>query len=145
MASSSSSSSSKVVVLKSSDNKLFDVDKKVASQSHLLKECIDNMEEKGTNDVIPLPNVTSDILTLVLEYWEKHADLADNDNNNQELKQWDDEFLKKFDYATLIDLTMLIAIKDKSVQQIRQIFHIENDLTPQEEADIQNDNAWAFP
>ncbi|KAL2895305.1 SKP1-like protein 14 [Bienertia sinuspersici] len=163
MASSSSSSLSRVVV-KSSDNNLFVVNKKVASQSQLLKQCIDNMEEKGTNDVIliPLSNVTSNILTLVLEYCEKHADFADDDNNNQELKQWDHEFLKKFDYATLNSLTMAAdymvtksllnlccqfiadSIKDLTVQQIRQIFDIKNDFTPQEEADIKNENAWAF-
>ena len=34
-------------------------------------------------------------------------------------------------------------IKGKSVQEIRQFFNIENDFTPEEEAQIMEENRWA--
>ena len=34
-------------------------------------------------------------------------------------------------------------IKNKSVKEIRQYFNIENDFTPEEEAQIQEENRWA--
>jgi S-phase kinase-associated protein 1 len=35
-------------------------------------------------------------------------------------------------------------IKDKTPEQIRQIFGITNDLSPEEEEEIRNENEWAF-
>ena len=34
-------------------------------------------------------------------------------------------------------------IKNKSVQEIRKYFNIENDFTPEEEAQIAEENRWA--
>jgi S-phase kinase-associated protein 1 len=35
-------------------------------------------------------------------------------------------------------------IKGKTVEEIRTIFHIENDFTPEEEEEIRRENKWAF-
>lgn len=35
-------------------------------------------------------------------------------------------------------------MKEKSVEEIREIFHIENDYTPEEEREARAEVAWAF-
>lgn len=78
-----------------------------------------------------------------------------------EVADWDREFVK-VDVETLIDL-MLVAdflahqglleltcqatadyIKDMSPEEVRTLFNIENDLTPEQEAELRRENAWAF-
>jgi len=34
-------------------------------------------------------------------------------------------------------------IKGKSPEEIRTMFHIENDFTPEEEAQVRDENKWA--
>ena len=34
-------------------------------------------------------------------------------------------------------------MKGKSIEEIRELFNIENDLTPEEEAQILEENKWA--
>ena len=52
-----------MVKLKSSQGDLFVVDKEVACMSALLKSMV---EDSGTDDEIPLPNVKSSILQKVM-------------------------------------------------------------------------------
>jgi S-phase kinase-associated protein 1 len=35
-------------------------------------------------------------------------------------------------------------MKGKTPEQIREAFHIENDYTPEQEAEVRKQNAWAF-
>jgi len=47
----------------------------------------------------------------------------------------------------LLDLTCQAAadmIKGKTPDEIRKIFNIKNDFTPEEEEEIRRDNQWAF-
>ncbi|TYI42710.1 hypothetical protein ES332_A01G117800v1 [Gossypium tomentosum] len=43
-------------------------------------------------------------------------------------------------------LTQAVAdrIKNKSVEYVRKVFGIENDYTPEEEAELRKQNEWAF-
>ena len=50
------------------------------------------------------------------------------------------------DVKSLLELsTAKVAsiIKNKSIQEIRQFFNIENDYTPEEEMQIMEENKWA--
>uniref|UniRef100_A0A915B6W6 Skp1-related protein n=1 Tax=Parascaris univalens TaxID=6257 RepID=A0A915B6W6_PARUN len=38
--------------------------------------------------------------------------------------------------------TIAALIKGKSVEELREFFHIENDFTPEEEARVREENAW---
>ncbi|OMO85395.1 SKP1 component [Corchorus capsularis] len=153
-------SSSKKIILKSSDGETFELEEAVAMESQTIK----NMIEDGCADSeIPLPNVTSETLAKVIEYCKKHVEAAADQEKKPEddMKAWDTEFMK-VDQNTLFDLilaanylnikglldltckTVADMMKGKSPEETRRIFHIKNDYTPEEEAEVRKENAWAF-
>jgi len=151
------------VSLKSSDDELFDVTEAVAFESQTIKNMI---EDTGTANAIPLPNVSSKILSKVIEYCKFHVEAqkpADEKSatSEDEIKTWDQEFVK-VDQATLFDLilaanylniknlldltcqTVADMIKGKTPEEIRKTFNIKNDFTPEEEEEVRRENQWAF-
>ncbi|KAK9070870.1 hypothetical protein SSX86_009438 [Deinandra increscens subsp. villosa] len=154
------SSSSKVIVLKSSDGETFEVEEAVALESQTIKHMI---EDDCADTSIPLPNVTSKILSKVIEYCKKHVETSKTDEKASEddLKSFDAEFVK-VDQGTLFDLilaanylnikslldltcqTVADMIKGKTPEEIRKTFNIKNDFTPEEEEEVRRENAWAF-
>ncbi|KAI3851583.1 hypothetical protein MKX03_020754 [Papaver bracteatum] len=151
-------STTNMVTLKSSDGETFDVKESVALQSQTIKHMI---EDDCADNGIPLPNVTSKILAKVIEYCKKHDDNANEKEKDDELTNWDAEFVK-VDQATLFDLilaanylnvkelldltcqTVADMIKGKTPEDIRKTFNIENDFTPEEEEEVRRENQWAF-
>ncbi|KAK4562239.1 hypothetical protein RGQ29_004914 [Quercus rubra] len=153
-------SSVKKVTLKSSDGEIFEVEETVAMESQTIKSLI---EDDCANNAIPLPNVTSHILSLVIQYCKEHTSSSDSKSSesNEELKAWDTQFIN-VDLNVLFDLIMAAnylnvmglldltcqtvadTIKGKTPEQIRAIFNIVNDFTPEEEEEIRRENAWAF-
>ncbi|XP_058106666.1 SKP1-like protein 1A [Magnolia sinica] len=154
---------SKKVTLKSSDGEEFVIDEAVALKSQTIKHMID---DDCTDNGIPLPNVTSKILSKVIEYCKKHVEVAASKNpdfrsNEDDVKAWDADFVK-VDQATLFDLilaanylntkslldltcqTVADMIKGKTPEEIRQTFNIKNDFTHEEEEEIRQENQWAF-
>ncbi|XP_050233936.1 SKP1-like protein 1B [Mercurialis annua] len=143
------------VTLKASDGETFEVEQTVASVSETIKLMI---EDGCAGDVIPVPNVTGKILSLVIEYAEKHNGTADA---NEDIKRWDSDFIK-VDQNVLFDLIMAAnylnmkglleltcqtvadMIKGKTPEEIRKTFNIVNDFTKEEEAEIRRENQWAF-
>ncbi|KAK1422987.1 hypothetical protein QVD17_18280 [Tagetes erecta] len=153
-------SSSKTIVLRSSDGETFEVDESVAVESQTIKHMI----EDGCADTsIPLPNVTSKILSKVIEYCKKHVEAPNSDEKvaEEDLKSFDADFVK-VDQSTLFDLilaanylnikglldltcqTVADMIKGKTPEEIRKTFNIKNDFTPEEEEEVRRENAWAF-
>lgn len=149
--------------MKSSDGETFEVDESVALESQTIKHMI---EDDCADNGIPLPNVTSKILSKVIEYCKKHVESPKSDDRttstvDDELKAWDAEFVK-VDQATLFDLilaanylnikslldltcqTVADMIKGKTPEEIRKTFNIKNDFTPEEEEEVRRENQWAF-
>lgn len=85
-----------MIVLKSADNETFEVEEAVAVKSQKIKRMI---EDDYGNATIPLPNVSSKILAMVIKYCKKHVEPT----SDNELKTFDAEFVK-VDQATLFDL-----------------------------------------
>ncbi|XP_010935122.1 SKP1-like protein 1 [Elaeis guineensis] len=159
----------KKITLKSSDGEVFEVEEAVAMESQTIKHMI---EDDCASNGIPLPNVTSKILSKVIEYCKRHVDFAAASSRStaddtsskpadDELKSWDAEFVK-VDQATLFDLilaanylnikglldltcqTVADMIKGKTPEEIRKTFNIKNDFTPEEEEEVRRENQWAF-
>ncbi|KAK3424937.1 hypothetical protein EUGRSUZ_F01672 [Eucalyptus grandis] len=158
-------SSSRKIVLESSDKESFEVEVAVALECQTIKHMI---EDDCAGDGIPLPNVSSKILSKIIEFCRKHVD-ADRERAgsaspaaaDDELKAWDAEFIK-VDQATLFDLILAAnylnikglldltcqnvadMIKGKTPEEIRKSFNIKNDFTAEEEEEVRRENQWAF-
>lgn len=150
------------VILTSSDNEEYKIDKDVAQKSVLIKNMLEDISDSDAP--IPLPNVSSKILEKIIEWCTYHkADPITEDNNetrNIEICEWDQKYID-VDQETLFDIilasnyldikplldvgckTVANMIKGKSAEEIRRIFNITNDFTPEEDAQIKNENEWA--
>ncbi|KAG2698295.1 hypothetical protein I3760_07G144700 [Carya illinoinensis] len=155
-------SSGRKITLKSSDGETFEVDEAVALESQTIKHMI---EDDCADNGIPLPNVTSKILSKVIEYCKKHVEAPKAEERaaslDEDLKTWDAEFVR-VDQATLFDLILAAnylnikslldltcqnvadMIKGKTPEEIRKTFNIKNDFTPEEEEEVRRENQWAF-
>ena len=102
-------STTRKITLKSSDGETFEVDEAVALESQTIKHMI---EDDCADNGIPLPNVTSKILSKVIEYCKRHVEVASTKTEDRptsaddDLKNWDAEFVK-VDQATLFDLILV--------------------------------------
>jgi S-phase kinase-associated protein 1 len=155
------SSSTRKITLKSSDGETFEVEEAVALKSQTIKHMI---EDDCAKTEIPLPNVTSKILAMVIEYCKKHVEVTTSSEgkpSEDDVKAWDAEFVKVnqntrfelilaanyLDIKSLLELTcqaVADTIKDKTVEEIRDIFNVENDYSPEEEAKVRAEYSWAF-
>ncbi|PQQ04123.1 SKP1-like protein 1B [Prunus yedoensis var. nudiflora] len=139
----------KKITLKSDDGEIFEVEEAVAMQSQTIKHMVEDDCAKG---VIPLQNVTSNILAKVIEYCKKHHEEdADDEKNkgkkhheedaddekNKDINKWDAGFVKVDQHCGGHD-------EGKDTEEIREIFNIKNDFTPEEEEAIRKENHWAF-
>ncbi|KAI3708320.1 hypothetical protein L2E82_37487 [Cichorium intybus] len=141
-------SSNTILTLMSKDKDHFTIEKELAIKSITIKNMLD---EGWLSPVIPLPNVASKTLALVVEFLNKQA-------VEQDLKKFvDDQHI-----STLLDLTLAAnyldikemldvvcqkiadTIKDKTVEEVREIFHVTNDFTPEEEAAVRAEFDWAY-
>ncbi|KAF8758304.1 ubiquitin ligase [Rhizoctonia solani] len=137
-----------MVVLVTSDNEQFNVDKDVAERSVLIKNMLEDVGE--SDQPIPLPNVSSSVLKKVLEYCEHHRaeplPTAETDNNADDPRKRQVSELANGTRSSSSDVgckTVANMIKGKTPEEIRKLFNIVNDFTPEEEAQIKKENEWA--
>jgi len=154
------------IILQSSDELEFPVAKGVAIMSTTVKNMLEDLEGMSQHP-IPLPNVTGAVLGKVIEYcqyhFEHHPVPASKDDEKIEkdklLGEWDQKFCaidkpmlfelvlaaNYLDIKDLLDVTCLsIAsmLKGKSPEEIRKVFNIKNDFTPEEEEQVKKENEW---
>lgn len=151
------------VKLASQDGQDFEVEVRVAKMSDTIRNLI---EDAGTENAIPLPNVNGKILAKVVEYCEHHIehpdpakDDGDKEKRTDDIAPWDLDFCKVeqdelfelilaanyLDIKPLLDLTCKTVanmIKGKTPEEIRKTFNIENDFTPEEEEQVRKENEW---
>ena len=143
----------------------------ISRSAALLSEVVKTMlEEDKEAKEIPLPNVNRKTLTVIIDYLEYHKSNAPapiekplkSSNMQESVCEWDYRFLSNLDLdstfaiilaANYMDIKSLLEltcasiaskIKGKTPEQIREIFNIENDFAPEEEAAIRAETAWAI-
>nr|ACS69066.1 pollen specific SKP1-like protein LSK2 [Lilium longiflorum] len=155
-----SSSESNMWTLRSSDGAEFQITEAAAMLSTTIKNLIDDGCKK---DVIPIHNVEGEVLAKVLEYCNKHQYVIDVNDKAKvaELRKWDRKFIKVdhpllyelllaanyLDIKGLLDLgvqTVSNKITGKTAEEIRTMFDIKYDFTPEDEAEMAKDNKWSF-
>jgi len=123
--------------------------------------------DEAENEEIPLPNVNTAVLTKVIAFCDHHTDnqmaeiakpLADADMSKV-VDKWDADFVdikqellfelilaaNYMDIKPLLDLTcakVASMIKGRTPDEIRKIFNISSDFTPEEEIKVRADNPW---
>ena len=153
------------VKLLCNDGEVVEVPVNVADKSVLIKGLI---EDSGIDEEIPLPQIKKAVLEKIVVFCTRMLDhtppeidkpLSHNDMK-QVVDQWhadyvdleQEELFELVMAANYLDIKPLLElscakvasqIKNKSVVEIRKYFNIENDFTPEEEAQIQEENRWA--
>ncbi|GMR56412.1 hypothetical protein PMAYCL1PPCAC_26607, partial [Pristionchus mayeri] len=158
----------RMVILVSSDDKQFEVARDVIKQSNTVNTLITDlgMDDESSSVPIPLPKVSADILTLVINWCEQHKndpafkeeDIAEK--SDFKVPDADQKMLTGLSQYTLfhvtlaasyLDIKMLLeyccktisdSLKGKKAEEIRKIFNIESDFTPEEEEQIRQENTW---
>ena len=139
----------------------------VAKMSELVKSMMDEDGEDDDIKEIPLPNVKSQVLRKVIEFCEHHLQepmteiekpLKSNSMGDV-VQKWYAEFVdveqvllfelilaaNYMDIKPLLDLTCATVasmIKGKTPEDIRTTFNITNDFSPEEEAQVREENKW---
>ncbi|KAG0610374.1 hypothetical protein M758_7G060500 [Ceratodon purpureus] len=147
------------ILLRTEENDVFKVEEAIAFQSLIIKNLVEDM---GNDEVIPLPFVSSKILTKVIEYCKQHvtSEVA-KEEPKEKLLNWNANFVK-VDRKTLLELietanylniqgllsltcqVVADSTRGMSPEEVREYFNIENKFTSEEEEAIKNINAWAF-
>ena len=147
------------------EGEAIEVEEEIATMSVLVKSMID---DSGVEEDIPLPNVKKAVLEKVIEFCQHHKEepLADiekplkTNNIKDVVSQWYGEFVdvkieelyeiilaaNYLDIKPLLEVTcaaVAAMMKGKSIEEIRELFNIENDFTPEEEEQIREENKWA--
>lgn len=137
----------------------------VAKMSELVKSMMD--EDDDDVKEIPLPNVKSQVLHKVIEFCEHHlkepmSEIEKPLKSNamaDVVQKWYADFVdieqvllfelilaaNYMDIKPLLDLTCATVasmIKGKTPEEIRSTFNITNDFSPEEEAQVREENKW---
>lgn len=152
------------VTILSKEGESFTISRQQAELSELLKPFI--AEDSG-GEPVPVPDVSSKILKYILQFMENYV--ADPMKEIEKplkstimkevVQEWYAEFVEGadkdmfelilganfMDIKPLLELTCAYTaskIKGKSPEEIRKIFDVNNDFTPEEESQIREENKW---
>eukprot|EP00760_Papus_ankaliazontas_P006446 PhM_4_TR13041/c0_g3_i1/m.88347/K03094/SKP1, CBF3D; S-phase kinase-associated protein 1 len=155
---------SNTVQLVSSDGRNIPVPRVVCEkQSMLLKELLQDNDDDNVE--LPVSCVRGDVLQKMVDFMAYHTDHPAKElpkpmkeNFFDIVEPWDKAFMEGLDHAFVFDLLtganflnakelleMCCAriaewIKEKSVEEIRDMFGIENDFTPEEEEKLRKEH-----
>jgi S-phase kinase-associated protein 1 len=157
---------SKTITLVSSDGEKYQISEKAAKRSQLIKGVMDDFPD---DPEVPLHNVKSSILEKIIKYLEYYKDTEPREiekplpsnNFNECVDSWDYNFIdleldvifemilaaNYMDIKSLMELAsskVASIIKGKTPEDIRKTFNIQNDFTPEEEAQIREENQWCM-
>ena len=156
----------KKIILVSSDGEKIEISSKVDQRSVLVKGILEDYPEDAE---VPLNNVKRNILKKIKEYLDHYENEEPKEierplpsNNFKEcVNEWDYNFIDMdlqlifeiilganyMDIKPLLELSsakVASIIKGKNTEEIRKIFDINNDFTPEEEQQILEENKWCM-
>uniref|UniRef100_A0A6S9ADC6 S-phase kinase-associated protein 1 n=1 Tax=Ditylum brightwellii TaxID=49249 RepID=A0A6S9ADC6_9STRA len=154
------------VNLVSKEGDSYEVPVAVAKMSELVKTMIEEDDDDEVTE-IPLPNVKAAVLAKVIEFCTHHRTEPMTEIEKplksavmaEVVQKWYADFVNVeqvllfelilaanyMDIKPLLDLTCATVasmIKGKTPEEIRQTFNITNDFSPEEEAQVREENKW---
>lgn len=155
-----------VITIVSSDNVSCTVSRKEAMESELIKTILSTDKNETT---IRFPNVSGNVLERIVKYLKYHitspANKIDRPLRSTHMREnvceWDAQYIDSIDSKVLfeiiiaanyLDIKSLLdlacakvasMIKNKSRDQVKELFDISRDCTPEEEAVVRADTMWA--
>ena len=158
-------SNKKIISLIAKNGEKIDISLKAALRSGLINM---NIELNPDSKEIPL-NVEFNILKKIIEYLEHYENEEPKEierplpstNFKDCVEEWDYNFIGNdtefinqiilasnyLDIKPLLELSssaLTSQIKGKTTQEIRKLFNITNDFTPEEEQQIIEENKWCM-
>lgn len=147
------------VTVISQDGMEYEVEPELLKQANTFKNVLEGSEAATA---IPLPNVRGETFEKVIEYMKEMDSRTKNpDQHSDEANQkWDDNFFKQMENQLVFELTLCANYLDfnsllngtcktiagmiagQTPEYIRQLFNIQNDFTPEEEAQVRKENEW---
>lgn len=146
---------------------MFGLTIRISNRPNRQSQITEDEEDNEDNLEIPLPNVKSQVLQKVIEFCEHHhkepmTEIEKPLKSNvmaDVVQNWYADFVdleqvllfelilaaNYMDIKPLLDLTCATVasmIKGKSPEDIRATFNITNDFTPEEEAQVREENRW---
>ncbi len=156
----------KKITLVSSDGEKIEISSKAVQKSVLVKGIIEDYPDDAE---VPLKNVKSNILKKIKEYLEHYENSEPKEIErplpSSEFKdcveEWDYNYINVelemifeiilganyMDIKPLLELAsakVASLIKGKTTEEIRKLFNITNDFTPEEEQQIAEENKWCM-
>lgn len=128
------------LTLQSSDGSLV-VDRKIIIQSMTIKNMLEDVDDIST---IPLPNISTNILEKVIEYCTHPSEEEYCNIDHITLFQLI-LAANYLDIKNLMDVTCKTVanmIRGKTPDEIRTLFNINKDFSPEEEEQIRLENEW---
>lgn len=152
-----------LITLVLADNEKFFVPRKIAEASSIIATVLADLGDDVRE--IPLPEVQENVFRWIYEYLNQHKDdppkpAEDNKQRDAAIEPWDTKFCQRMDKDMLFDVLLTanyldiselkklccrfigLMIKGKTPQEIRDLFGIENDFSPEEEAEVNAENKW---
>jgi len=152
------------VTILSKEGDSFTITRQQAELSELLKPFI---AEGSGDEPVPVPDVSSKVIKYIIQFMENYVADPMKDIEKplkstimkEVVQEWYAEFVEGadkdmfelilganfMDIKPLLELTCAYTaskIKGKSPEEIRKIFDVTNDFTPEEEAQIREENKW---
>lgn len=153
--------------LQSKDGGSIVILKSVGEQSKFISNVAEEFEA-GEENLVPLPNITTETLEHVVDYLNFHRDDPAvkierplKKDLYEIISDWDREFLERFELQGLFDIVLganyldikpLLRlgcaqiyskyIRGQSPEKIRETFGLPDDLTKEDQDRIREENRW---
>ncbi|WKX88997.1 hypothetical protein Q1695_008558 [Nippostrongylus brasiliensis] len=141
------------------DQVICEVAAPVIGMSKLITTMLEDLNIQDDDTPIPIPNVTSEVFRKVLAWCEQHKSQGQDGSTPRQMEEWVDDYFK-VEHRMLFEIIMAanyldipgllddackrvaLMMKGKTPEEIRNMFNIANDFTPEEEDEIRKENAW---